>query len=446
MVKLPSKKYSFSANIWQRFRMGNLSVAALAVIGLLIFICIFADFIANDQPIYAKYKGQTFFPALSSVFNPSKVDTISLRNGETEVLQFDITNWKELKLDRVIWPLIAYSPKKPDPYNRDYVGPFDEQVYKNPDGEIVPIPFKFRHYLGTNQIGIDVAAAVIHGARTSLFIGLVSAGIAGIAGIILGSLAGYFGDNKFKMSLIRLLFAIMGIFTGFFYGFIVRSYILQEAANASFLTFLFQMLISLVIFGVAIRVFLFIGSLFNKIPFLRISIYIPIDNLISRTIEIFQSLPKLLLIITIAALFRQKSLLIVMAIIGLTYWTGIARLTRAEFLRTTRLDYIAAAEALGFSRLRTIFKHALPNSLTPVFVAFTFAIANAILIESGLSFLGIGVPDDQITWGSLLSAGRQRFDAWWLILFPGLAIFITVLAYNIIGEALRDAIDPKLRK
>jgi len=195
-----------------------------------------------------------------------------------------------------------------------------------------------------------------------------------------------------------------------------------------------------------IFIFALIGNLFRFIPFLNKKVYIPVDSIVSRLIEILNSLPILLLIITIAGLFTQKSLFLVMAIIGFTGWTGIARFTRAEFLRNRNMDYIAASRSLGFSEARIIFRHALPNSLGPVFVTIAFAIASAILAESALSFLGIGVPDDVVTWGSLLSQGREQHSAWWLVFFPGLAIFITVTVYNLIGEGLRDAMDPRLKK
>jgi peptide/nickel transport system permease protein len=135
-----------------------------------------------------------------------------------------------------------------------------------------------------------------------------------------------------------------------------------------------------------------------------------------------------------------------MVIIGLVSWTGIARLTRAEFMRLREMEFIQAAKALGYSNKRIIFKHGLPNGLSAVFVSIAFGVASAVLTESSLSFLGIGVPDDVVTWGSMLSIGKEEFDAWWLVIFPGFAIFITITVYNLIGEALRDALDPKLKK
>ena len=142
----------------------------------------------------------------------------------------------------------------------------------------------------------------------------------------------------------------------------------------------------------------------------------------------------------------KPSLLIVMVVIGLTSWTGIARFIRGELLRVRNLEYIEAANALGFPEFRTLFKHAIPNALSPVLIAIAFGIAAAILIESTLSFLGIGVPPEILTWGALLSSARQSPTAWWLAIFPGAAIFLTVTIYNLVGEGLTDALDPRLRK
>jgi len=199
--------------------------------------------------------------------------------------------------------------------------------------------------------------------------------------------------------------------------------------------------------------FLFYLVLFNLIGkyirlrgFLGVMVPLKIDSYVSRCIEVLNSLPTLLLIITIAAILEERSLFVLMIIIGATSWTGIARFTRAEFLKLRELEYIQAAQVLGYSNFRIIFKHALPNGLAPVFVSIAFGVASAILVESSLSFLGIGVPEDIVTWGSLLSLGKEEFDAWWLVIFPGFAIFITITVYNLIGDSLRDALDPKYTK
>ena len=169
-----------------------------------------------------------------------------------------------------------------------------------------------------------------------------------------------------------------------------------------------------------------------------------VDLVASRLIEMMLTIPTFFLVVTIVA-FIPPGLLNRMFVFGLTNWPTVARLTRGEFLKTMSLDYVTAARGLGAGDFRTIFRHVLPNALAPVFVAATFGIASAILIESTLSFLGFGVPPSAASWGAILSTGRVLLpSAWWLTAFPGLAIFITVTSYNLVGEGLRDAADPRL--
>ncbi len=171
-----------------------------------------------------------------------------------------------------------------------------------------------------------------------------------------------------------------------------------------------------------------------------------VDFVGMRIVEIMMAIPTLFLIITIVAFF-PRSLLNIMVIIGITSWTGDARFIRAEFLKLRRQDFVQAAVSLGLPLRSILFRHMLPNGIAPVLVNATFGIAGAIFIEAVLSFLGFGVAPPTPSWGQMLSLGVSttgRF-LWWLSLFPGLAIFLTVLAYNLVGEALRDAIDPRLR-
>jgi peptide/nickel transport system permease protein len=172
-----------------------------------------------------------------------------------------------------------------------------------------------------------------------------------------------------------------------------------------------------------------------------------VDVLLSRVIEVVMCIPSLVLILALVALLDRVSNFHLMVIVGLTHWTGIARLTRAEFMKLKQMEFIAAARSMGAGSMRIMFVHLLRNSLAPVLVPITFGIANAILIESGLSYLGFGASPPNPSWGTLLSAGRRSIeDMWWLILFPGAAIFLTVLAYNLIGEGLQEATDPRLRQ
>jgi peptide/nickel transport system permease protein len=172
-----------------------------------------------------------------------------------------------------------------------------------------------------------------------------------------------------------------------------------------------------------------------------------VDVGISRVIEVVMCIPTLVLILALVALLDKVNNLHLMVIVGCTGWTGIARLTRAEFLKLKQMEFVSAARAMGAGSVRIMFRHVLRNALAPVLVPVTFGIANAILIESSLSFLGFGASPPNPSWGTLLSAGRNTIeDTWWLIVFPGAAIFLTVLAYNLIGEGLQEATDPRLRQ
>ena len=169
-----------------------------------------------------------------------------------------------------------------------------------------------------------------------------------------------------------------------------------------------------------------------------------IDILISRLIELMITFPVFFLIIAIVA-YLPQSIYNIMIVIGLTGWARVARLVRGEFLRIRNIDYVAAAQALGFKAPRVIFRHVLPNAMGPVFVSATFGVAAAILTESGLSFLGFGVPPNIASWGSILAKARELLPSgWWITTFPGLAIFFTVTTLNLVGEGLRDAMDPRL--
>jgi peptide/nickel transport system permease protein len=223
-----------------------------------------------------------------------------------------------------------------------------------------------RFALGSDILGQDVLAQMMHASRLSISIGLVSTSIALVIGITIGAMMGYFGGW--------------------------------------------------------------------------------VDLLLYRVVEVFMAIPVLFLLIVAAAVLPRNTY-VMMAIIGCVSWTGAARFVRAEFYKLRNQDFVQSARAVGLPLPSILFKHMLPNGVTPVLVDASFAIAAAILAEAILSYLGLG-PPGQPSWGRLLSGATSEVGAfvWWLAIFPGFAIFLTVLSYNLIGEALRDAIDPKLKK
>ncbi len=170
-----------------------------------------------------------------------------------------------------------------------------------------------------------------------------------------------------------------------------------------------------------------------------------VDTLIMRAVDIMLCFPTFFLILAVIA-FLEPSIWNIMIIIGLTGWMGITRLVRADFISLKERDFVQAARAIGASDFRIIFSHLLPNAMASLLVAATFGIAGAILTESALSFLGIGVQPPTPSWGNILTDGKDNIDiAWWLSLYPGMAILLTVLGYNLLGEGIRDTLDPRLK-
>lgn len=170
------------------------------------------------------------------------------------------------------------------------------------------------------------------------------------------------------------------------------------------------------------------------------------DSLLMRLVDIMLCFPTFFLILAVIAML-EPSIWYIMIVIGLTGWMGVARLVRAEVLTLREREFVMAARAIGASDLRIIFRHILPNALSPVLVSATLGVAGAILTESALSFLGIGVQPPVPSWGNILTSGKDYIEfAWWLSLFPGLAILLTVLSYNLVGEGIRDALDPRLNR
>jgi peptide/nickel transport system permease protein len=411
----------------RQFAKNKLAVWSLRLFYGILFIALFANILANEKPLYCKIDGQIHFP----VFRQWLVD-LNIAEWEDK---FVLKRWHEHNYESAIFPPITYSPNTIDKKNLTYTSPFQEQNLS---------PYCRKHYLGTDALGRDVAAGMIHGTRTAMLVGLISMSIATLIGIFFGAIAGYFGDDRMKVSRIRIILNILAAIASVFYAFIVRGYNIADGLNNGELFLQIDIIVGIIagIFTVANL----LAAVLKKIPFLGKKVLISADLLIMRFIEVVNSIPVLILILCIVAIIKNPSLTYVMVIIGLVSWTGIAQFIRSELLRVRRLEYIEAAQAFGYSEWRIITKHAIPNALNSVLITIAFGIASAILTESFLSFLGVGVPPEQVTWGSLLSASREKSEAWWMAVFPGVAIFISVTIFNLIGEGLSEALDPRSKQ
>ncbi len=436
---------SYTAIVTRQFRKNRLAVWSLRFFVIILAFALFADFLANDKPIFCSVnviitneqgvkekKTKIIFPIIHQYFvdlQLSKWDEVFLTQDWSQPSESTFT------YNFVVFPPITYRPEKTDVANAS-VGPLSKQILKK---------HKSRHYLGTDHMGRDVASGMIHGTRIAMLVGIVAMSIATFIGILLGALAGYFGDTRMKVTRASVFLIAIGIIVFVFYAFVVRGYIMGDNIASGYL--FYEMFFNFFLFVIIMGVSYGLSLLFKSIPWLGSRATIPMDIIVMRLIEIVTSIPVLILILAILAIIKTSSIFYVMAIIGSVSWTGIAKFIRAELLRVRSLEYIEAAQAFGYSEYRIILRHAIPNSLAPVLIAIAFGIASAILTESFLSFIGVGVPPEQVTWGSLLKASRDAgIKAWWLAVFPGVAIFVTVTIFNLIGEGLTDALDPRLKQ
>lgn len=409
-------KESFGARIRQRFRQNKAAWWSWRLLGLITLIGLLSGFFANEKPIYCQWQGKTYFPIIKHQLVQWNLDTWPAELARPE--------WKELNYEKVVWPAIPYSPQNIDIKNRNK-GPFDKQEVKN---------IQFRHWLGTDDLGRDVSAGMFWGLRTALGVGFFSMLVACLIGILLGAVAGYFADDTIQISALQLILNLLALPFALFYGFIARSQTTEEVNILYWLTNVAIFLGMMALVNWVMRPLKNIGKKF----------LLPAGNLIMRAIEVIDAVPALFLLLALLAVIEKPSIWNVMFIIALVRWPVIARFVRAELLKIRNLPYLEAAKVLGYSHWRILSRHALPNALAPVLIIIAFGIADAVLLEAFISFLGVGLPPEEVTWGVLLNLGRQSASSWWLAVFPGMAIFVSVTLLNLIGEGLTEVLDPKL--
>ncbi len=318
-------------------------------------------------------------------------------------------------------PLIPYASLTLDKLDANFLSPFSD----------LHLGFYNRHWLGTDGIGRDVLAGLISGTKTALMVGFGGMFLAFLLGVPIGLMAGFWGDERLEMPILSaILRGPIFLIVGFYF------YIFLNLNNSSGLIII-KLILIVLCYELLINILEF---LFKKINIFNRTVVVPFDLIVMRFLDIMQAVPMFLWILGSLTIIGAHQLTInsLIVLIGLTSWVGFARLVRGEMMRIQSLEYMEAAVVLGASEWRQMLRHALPNVVTPALVALSFGIANAILLEALLSFLGLGLPAEIVTWGTLLQVARSNFECWWLAVFPGLAIFFTVYTFNRLGELMSD--------
>lgn len=382
-------------------RASRLRFSQWWLIGLLL-VAVFADFIANDRPLIASVNGELRFPVAHQIGEDL---------GIASPYQPVIRNWYRAETDWGLWPAVPYRAGKPDRKNGNYRSPWGEQ-------DTGP---RARHYLGTDKLGRDILAGLIRGTRIAVLIGLGSVLISLLLGIPLGGVAGFFGNDSLVGPRHRWWGWSIGSSLGILYAWVsLIPYFGTDGLLSSFLILLLAAIFGGLLMSQGLRL----------IPAMRRSAALPADSLVLQAIELFVNIPGLILLVALLAIINRPSIWIVVLVIGVLSWPTVARYLRAELLRIRSLPYMDAARISGISKSRRLFYHALPNAIGPLAVVASFSLGQAIILEAALSFLGIGIPADQVTWGSLLRLSREFPEAWWLAIFPGILLTLTVLAAN----------------
>jgi peptide/nickel transport system permease protein len=320
-----------------QFSQSRMARASAITLAFMLLVAVFADVLAADLPIACKLHGSVY--VMANVTHPAALAGKDCRSIARELGPGDFA----------LYPVVHFGP------NASALG-----------GETLAAPsLRSGHPFGTDANGRDVFARIVHGTRTSLTFGLLTALLFVTIGALLGAVSGFFG------------------------GFL--------------------------------------------------------DALVTRLVETLASLPTLILVLVVQALTARPSALTMLVTIAATRWTEVTRIIRAEVIFASAQDYVVAARALGASPTRILWKHILPNVLVPALAAAPFGVAAVLLIEAAMDFLSLGSTPTAPSWGEILGEARFRPGAWWLLVFPAAALFASLVALNLVGEALRDALDPRLR-
>lgn len=308
------------------------------------------------------------------------------------------------------WLPLPYTPNALD-LEQVYLSPFEARAGKD-----------HRHWLGTDGLGRDVLSNLLYGLQTAFWVGIPVMVLATGIGLLLGAFAGLHKNQGITLSRAGLAAGIVALPMVVWFALYLPLLLLPHTTNIAYYIVSYTLAVALGCF-----VWWGLGGLLKQAGYFRHKLPLPVDEVVLRLIEVLSSIPRLVLILVLAAIFPPRIGMLATLLV-LTFWTGPARLARAEMLRIRELPFFEAATALGFSSTRRMLHHALPHLLAPVAVAFMFGLAGLMLLESTLTFLNIGVDSEMVSLGRMIAGIRANTAAWWLVLLPGSLLSLTVLA------------------
>ncbi|MCZ2102378.1 MAG: ABC transporter permease [Chitinophagales bacterium] len=313
--------------------------------------------------------------------------------------------------NRCIYPMIPYSPTSTH---------FDQYPSLSPLSDQGKVSLREKHWLGTDKLGRDTAAGLVHGARVSLMVGFVAVLFIFIIGTSLGMASAYSIHKNIRLNILQIAILILFLTLATFY--LVHD--IKFGMHPVFAIINSILPIGIIFYGI-----LYVGKKWTNLKKYRL----PLDLILTKIIEVRKSFPGLFLFLALAAIFAIPSVWNIIFIIAITGWIEFARHARAETLAVLETDYITSAQLSGLPHFKILFNHVLPNILPTLLVLACFSISGVILIESSLSFLGIGIPTETVTWGKMMAEGRNMQN-WWMVVFPGFAIFTIILSLNNIAN------------
>lgn len=361
---------------------------------IIVITALIAPVIANERPLFVIRNGEWIFP----VFHQGHEDwnMLSLEKGDGII---------------VCQPPVPWTAGKTDYNNADFVSPFEAQVYEDSYGNIKDLPMRHRHWLGTDLRGTDVLSGMLNGLRITLIIGIVSTFIAVFIAFFIGMLPAWYAADGIYISWITLIGIIFSFIT---FLICLKNIDYSDAVAAEYFFFT----------GIILLISIYLNKKTRGGGKHRKLLLQP-DAIMTRITEVFSTFPRFILVI-VAGAFLKPSVIQVIFLLAITGWPDIARVMRAEILRLRELSYIDAGRISGAGSVRILFQHLLPNAWPVLSVTLLYSVAMNILLEAGLGFLGLGLPDSYFSLGGMMAQGKDHLEAWWIILFPGLLLTITL--------------------